>query len=278
MKVGIVGMGVVGSAIYEGLESKGHEVYANDVRDIEYVVNPLDFLVSTCEVIFICVPTPQKEGGVCDLSIVYKVFNDLHYHLAQKMREEAMDLPVIAIKSTVIPGTADSLIKMYPRVCSNPEFMTEKNPLRDFLNPDRIILGAKSQVVIDTMVKLYNDFDAPRHIVEPAEAEAIKYLSNSLLLTKVAFSQEISRLCQMLRLNARLVYDGITADKRINPSHLDPTKGRVSIHTPCLAKDMRALIEQLDKSGYDSILLKSAYATAIDGVALRPALKIVEEI
>jgi len=276
-KIGIVGMGLVGEAIFEGFQSKGYELMVNDIRDLSYHIHTLEEIVGECGVIFVCVPTPSREDGSCDLSIVYDVFNKLHFSLSQLMRNEAKEPPVIVIKSTVIPGTADSLIAMYPYVCSNPEFMTEKNALRDFLNPDRIIIGAKSERVRKVMGRIYEDFDAKKIICSPTEAETIKYLSNSLLLTKVAFSQEISILSQMLRLNAKTVFEGVTSDKRIDPHHLDPTMGRVSTHTPCLSKDMMALIIQLEKSGHDSTFLKSAYATAVDGVSLIPTLKIKED-
>ena len=278
MVVGIVGMGIVGEAVFEGLQTKGHQVMVNDVRDIPYHIHTLDELAEECGVIFICVPTPKREDGSCDLSIVYEVFNQLHFRIAQLMKGDEYIPPVIAIKSTTIPGTVDSMSPMYPFVCSNPEFMTEKNALKDFLNPDRIIIGAKNRTVITKMKEVFSGFEAPVIITSPTEAEVIKYMSNSYLLTKVAFAQEISKVCQMLRIDAKTVYKGITADKRINPNHLDPTIGPVSLHTPCLSKDLLALIIQLEKSGYDSTFLKSAYVNAVDGTMLVPMLKIKEVI
>ena len=111
-KIGVVGYGVVGEAITQTFMRKGYSVYVNDIKfddeskgfdkQLPCVVQTLDYLVQECGVIFICVPTPTNERG-CDLSIVYEVFNDLHYRIAQRSREGAIDLPVIAIKSTVIP-------------------------------------------------------------------------------------------------------------------------------------------------------------------------------
>lgn len=277
MNIGIVGMGVLGNAMYEGFQSKGHHLYVNDIKEIPYHIHTLEELTEECEIIFICVPTPQMEDGACNLSIVYEVFNQMHFKIAQLMKDEDYIPPIIAVSSTVIPGTVDSLSAMYPFVASTPEFLTEKNALRDFLNPDRIVVGSKNNRVTQKMRLLYDDFDTTKFFVTPTEAEAIKYLSNSLLLTKVAFSQEISKLCQALRLNARMVYNGITADSRVDPHHLDPTVGRVSPHTPCLSKDMYALITQMDKSGMDTTFLKAAYATAVDGVRLEPELKIKED-
>jgi UDPglucose 6-dehydrogenase len=128
------------------------------------------------------------------------------------------------------------------------------------------------------MKEAYDGFDSPIMFMSPTEAEAVKYLSNCLLLTKVAFSQEVAKLCSMLNLNAKVVYQGVTTDNRVHPAHLDPTMGRVSTHTPCLSKDLMALIVQMERSGYDPIMLKSVYATAIDGVRLEPTFKIKEEI
>lgn len=277
MNIGIIGMGVVGAAIHEGFQSKGHTLYANDIKDMVYPLSALDELVEKCEVIFICVPTPRREDGSCDLSIVYSVFNALHFRIAKLTKDPEFEPPIVAIKSTVLPGTTDSLSVMYPFVCSNPEFMTEASPLEDFLNPDRIIIGTRNNRAARKMKELYEEFDCTVWVVTPREAEAIKYLANSLLLTKVAFSQEILRLCLTLDLDPETVYSAVVEDKRINGHHLNPMLGRIASDSKCLPKDTLALITQLDKSGGASPLLKAVYATAVEGARLGLKLTISEE-
>lgn len=281
MKVGIVGHGVVGKAVAEGLESKSHKImiYDKDIKNSKeygYTNYPLEDIVRMCDIVFICVPTPTNEHG-CDLSTVYDVFNKIHFHIAQIAREvEGIELPIIAIKSTCMPGTVDTLAKMYPRVCSNPEFLREKTALHDFLEPDRIIIGSDSEEVRETMAGLYADFDAPIICTSPKVAELAKYMSNAFLMVKVAYSQEMAMVSAMLGVSAVEVAQLVTLDHRIDESHLNPELGKMQAKSPCLPKDVSALITQLDKSGYDSVLLKSAYVGAVDGARLVPSFKIKE--
>jgi len=274
LTIGIVGYGVVGQALGQGFATMGHTVMINDI-DPEKSLCTKEELVSECDIIFICVNTPTNERG-CDLSRVYEAFNDLHYRIAQKSREGVVDLPVIAIKSTVIPGTTDTLYKMYPRVCSNPEFVRELTARSDFLNPDRIIIGAHSETVKSTMQELYSGWDAPIFITTPVEAEMAKYLSNAYLVTKVAFSQVAKAICDMAGANPLTVMDAVVADHRITPSHLDPTKGKIAKDSACLPKDLMALLRQLEQSGQAPLFLQSVYTMGVQGAGLLPSFKIME--
>ena len=124
MKIGIVGFGTVGKTIYHGFTLRDHEVYMNDLLGV-IPVYQADYLlkaemVARCEVIFICVDTPTNKRG-CDLSKVYQVFNDLHFEIAKQSKEDESIMPIIVVKSTVIPGTTDSLSKMYPYVYYNEQ-------------------------------------------------------------------------------------------------------------------------------------------------------------
>ena len=280
MKIGIVGYGYVGRALCEVFMRKDHEVMINEIREYALTNVAKTFIASKerlmdeCDIIFICVDTPSRQdNGGCDLTKVYTVFNELHMAWGELSKtKEGLRItkhqPIIVIKSTVIPGTLDTLRKAYPWCCSNPEFMRQGYGVEDFSNPDRIVIGSVKGEVTKKMLELYEDFDCPKMVMLPAEAELIKYLSNSFLLTKIAFSQEISRISTMLGINANKIFEGIVADRRIDQHHLDPSTGRISLHTRCLTKDMLALIQQLDMSGYDTNFLKTAYAKAVDGVSL----------
>ena len=264
MIIGVIGFGVVGNAVYEGLSKLGHEVWVNDVKDIPYHIHTLEEMVLDCEVIFICVNTPTLEKG-CDLTNVYEVFNKLHYEIAQMSRSVVdYESPVIAVKSTVIPGTVDTLYSMYPFVCSNPEFMREATAVEDFLHPDRIIIGAHSERVMKTMQELYKDFGVPIFFTEPKVAELAKYMNNAFLVTKVAFSQEVKHICDMLGIDANAVMSLVCKDHRINDSHMNPDPGPIPLDSVCLPKDLRAMIIQLEKSGYISELFDAVWYRGID--------------
>ena len=284
MRIGVIGLGVVGKAVAQGLTKKGHEVFANDPQYI--IGDTINFvsaeecdkieitskkqIVKECEVIFICVGTPplprdHPSGfGACDLSTVYQVFNECWEAWGELSTEpDGVHSPTYVIKSTVLPGTVDALSEIYPLVCSNPEFLTERNALQDFLHPDRIIIGTQKEEVIKKMEKVYEDFDYALTIMEPKEAELVKYLSNAFLVAKVGFAMEMAAIAELLNVDAEKVAAGVGLDKRIGPSHLFPEPGKIPFYTPCLAKDTLALIKQLDKSGLNTSYLKSVYKAGV---------------
>lgn len=275
MKIGIVGAGVVGDALANAFDSKGYEVMLNDLPEEEW--DSKKDLVKNCEVIFICVDTPTNERG-CDLSKVYQAFNDLHFHIATLTREQKDFVPpVVAIKSTVIPGTTDSIEKMYPYVCSNPEFVRANTAIEDILHPDRIIIGTYSKKVERIMVEVYKEWGVPISIVKPVEAELSKYMSNAFLVTKVAFSQELDKISKMVGADPNIVYAMLVEDKRINKSHLAPGLGKIPIDSACLPKDLFALIKQLEHSGDNPMFLQTVCAGGVEGVVLAPHMKLVKE-
>lgn len=277
MNLGVIGLGVVGKALYYGFKEKGHTVYLNDTDNVDEQYQE-DFrlkeeMVENCEIIFICVPTPIKNGGGCDLSIVYEVFNALHYHIAQRMRKGPIVPPIIAVKSTVIPGTVDSLKAMYHLVCSNPEFLRSNHAFNDFLYPDRIVVGTDNEVILKTMKKLYDDWGCPILFVKPKEAEMIKYLSNTFLLLKVAYSEEARLLCERFEIDPEIVMYGVTSDNRINGSHLQPV-GAMPKDSPCLPKDAYALIKLALSVGYDPWLLKAALLRGVEGAKMETKIEV----
>lgn len=285
MKIGIVGFGVLGKALYEGFQDKSHIVFINDIKDVdtEFQEDHMtkDEMMVECQVIFICVDTPPRDdNGGCDLTKVYEVFNQLHIAWGELSRTEeglrvTQKQPIIAIKSTVIPGTLDTLNSAYPWSCSNPEFIRQSSALEDFLNPDRIVIGAHKKAVIETMKELYKDFDCPILITTPIEAEMIKYFSNAFLILKVAFSQELQYMSEkMIGVRPDAVMEGVYMDHRIHKSHLRPCGGKIPYHSPCLVKDLRAIIQASEMSGYDPWLLKAAYITGVAGAGFKLKMEV----
>jgi len=245
MKIGIIGFGYVGSALAYGLKKFGHEIKICDIdkekiktakrsfKATEKVENLLD-----SEIIFICVPTPSKKDGSCDTSIVENVVIEL----ANKIKKRT----IIVIKSTIIPGTTDKLITKNKNskisILVNPEFLRAKTALKDFLTPDRIVIGGYDRRAMKVLAKIYEPFNTPIVLTEPKIAEMVKYASNAFLATKVSFANQIKLICDKLKINSKEVMKIVTMDHRIHPSHLDPTKG--PYEGPCLPKDILALIKK----------------------------------
>jgi UDP-glucose 6-dehydrogenase len=147
MKIGIIGKGTVGKAVYDGLEFLGHQM---SFFDPAYEGSKLTDILAT-EVVFISVPTNQLPNGDCDISIVEKVLSELN---------DIKYLGLIAIKSTVVPGTCDLVSKKYPnlQICSVPEFLRAKAALTDFTeNHDLLIIGSHREKDYDLIKKAISD-------------------------------------------------------------------------------------------------------------------------
>ena len=279
MNIGIVGLGVVGKAIYHGFTEKGHTVYMHDTADVEkeYQSNfrLKEELMEECSVIFICVPTPSRDNGACDLTTVFEVFGALHRAWAQQPQGVQLtdDQPIIAIKSTCIPGTVDTLKKMYPWVCSNPEFLRAEYAVKDFLEPDRIIIGADKESIYERMANLYEAWTCPKVYLSPREAETVKYLSNAYLLLKVAYSEEARILCTRIGVEVEPVMEAVVLDHRIDESHLKPL-GAMPKDSVCLPKDALALIQASLAGGYDPWLLKAALYRGVEGAKIKAKLEV----
>jgi UDPglucose 6-dehydrogenase len=264
INIGVIGYGIVGRAVadYYAKRDWCGAVYVNDVREIfidgyKFHNSSLDEMVKECRIIFLCVPTPRHPiNGGCDLSIVYDVHGKLQIAIArmlnQKKEVEAKTLPVIAVKSTVIPGTCQTLIAGYAHTCSAPEFTTAKNSDDDMAYPDRVIIGTDSQLIRDTFLA-YEERSCDLIFCTPTEAELIKYLSNAYLLYKVAYSEEMKRICNSLGASPKVVARGVGLDSRIQMSHLEP-RGKLDPDSPCLPKDLDALIQFLRQRNYDTEL------------------------
>jgi len=238
MLIGIIGYGTVGKTIASGFKAKGHSILINDINP-QNSSHTKKELMKQCDIIFICTPSNTVETVI------------------KEINNYAPTKAVIAIKSTVTPGTTRRLAKAFPNltlIC-NPEFLRQHRALDDFLNPDRIVIGSDNPKATATLLKLYEDWNCPIFITDPTTAEAIKHFSNALLSVKVAYANEVKNICQKLGVNARKVMEGVCADHRFNPDHLDPDKGLIG--GPCLGKDLLALLEACKEMRCKTPLLKA---------------------
>jgi len=161
----------------------------------------------------------------------------------------------------VTPKTTKLLQLQYPRfkIAVNPEFLRVQSASKDFLDPDRIVIGAADEAVADKVAELYKKWTCPIIITSPTTAELIKYLSNAFLVAKVAYACEIMRLCKHYDVDMLEVYRGVTFDNRIHPSHLNPLFGPITKDSHCLPKDLLALIKSLEDDELDTSFLQAVF-------------------
>ena len=249
MKIGIIGKGFVGSAVKKGFESKGFVVKAYD----KFKESDSFEDTAGCDFIFVCVPTPSKEDGSIDLSMMDEVIDRL---------TQTNFRGIIVIKSTVIPGTAQGYLKKNPNltIVSNPEFLTRSTAEYDFLNPDKIIIGftVGNKLAAEKLAELYQSFEAPIKVVKSEEAEMTKYMINAYYVTRVLFANEIYDICQALDIDYEKVRECFELDKRVAPGHFDVFHGGYrGIGGKCLPKDVDALIAKSEALALNPELLKT---------------------
>jgi UDPglucose 6-dehydrogenase len=138
-------------------------------------------------------------------------------------------------------------------VVSNPEFLREGSAVADFLNPDRVVIGADDQAAAIRVASLYIDVHAPYMVTDPASAETIKYASNAFLATKLSFVNAVAAVCEAVGADVKDVVLGMGYDKRIGQEFLKPGPGWGG---SCFPKDVQALVRIAEDAGYDFGLLK----------------------
>lgn len=243
--------------IYEpGLE----EMVARNVADSRLTfTTDLDTAVAKAEVVFIAVGTPPREDGSTDLSYVEGAAKAIAHALNR--------YKVIVNKSTVPVGTGDFVRKTIEAnkrravdfdVVSNPEFLREGSAITDTLHPDRIVIGAPSQVVAMRLLELYAPLERPMIITDVASAEMIKYASNAFLATKISFANAIANVCEAAGADVTQVVKGMGLDARIGPAFLSAGLGYGG---SCFPKDTRSLLHTAHDYGCDFPLLAATIAT-----------------
>jgi UDPglucose 6-dehydrogenase len=197
------------------------------------------------------VPTDQLPNGDCDTSIVERVIKDLNQLNYQGL---------IAIKSTVVPGTSDRLSAEYSnlRICSVPEFLRAKMALTDFTeNHDLLIIGSTREEDYDIVKKAHGFY--PKHVacVKPVEAEIVKYFNNVHHAMQITFANITADVCDKLGANYMNVYHAITQRDCINPHYLLSNKNARAYGGHCLPKDTNAWNNLIKKLNLDFSLINS---------------------
>ena len=211
--------------------------------------NDIKTTIKKSNVIFITVGTPPGKNHEADLFAVKSV--------AEQIGRNMDTYKVIVNKSTVPVGTAELVRKIIKKnqtgdcefdVVSNPEFLREGEAVKDFTNPDRIVIGTDNEKAKKIMVSIYRGIaraDKPVFITDIKSAEMIKYASNAMLATRISFMNEIAQLCEMVGADIKSVAKGIGLDNRIGPRFLQAGMGYGG---SCFPKDVRALIELMKRN------------------------------
>jgi UDPglucose 6-dehydrogenase len=210
--------------------------------------------IKEAQIVFLALPTPPGEDGSADLRYVLGV--------AEEIGKLLTDYKVIINKSTVPVGTAEKVHEAIARnykgeydVVSNPEFLREGVAVDDFMKPDRIVIGTKSERAKKLLEQLYGPYvrqGNPIIFMDERSSELTKYAANSFLATKISFMNEVAQLCERLGADVDMVRKGIGSDERIGRRFLFPGIGYGG---SCFPKDVQALVHSSWEVGYDFRIL-----------------------
>ena len=268
-KISIIGTGYVGLVSGAGIADFGHQVTCIDIlkekidnlnqgkipfyepglkdlikRNVQSgrlsFSNEIGRMIKNSEIIFIAVGTPETEDGSADLTDIFSV--------ADTIANNLNDYKVICTKSTVPIGTGENIVKIITSktdqsfdYCSNPEFLREGSAVKDFLWPDRVVLGVSSNNALKVMKNVYRPLyinETPMLHTTIESAEMIKYASNSFLALKISYINEIANLCEAVNADVHTVARAMGIDGRISPKFLHAGPG---FGGSCFPKDIKAL-------------------------------------
>ncbi|MEP1125402.1 MAG: UDP-glucose/GDP-mannose dehydrogenase family protein [Ilumatobacter sp.] len=278
VRLGVVGTGYVGLTTGACFAHLGHQVVCGDVdqRKIDLLTNGripivedglekivhesvaagrLEFVLGSqaaaadADIVFLCVPTPQGDDGSADLSYIEQAASEI----APVLKPGA----VVVNKSTVPVGSTRAVERVLQRddvfVVSNPEFLREGTAVNDFLQPDRVVVGAANREAAAQVADLYAEIETKVIITDPASAETIKYAANGYLAMKISFVNAVAAMCEHVGADVAAVVEGIGSDTRIGRRFLNPGPGWGG---SCFPKDSRALVKIAEDHGYDFSMMR----------------------
>ncbi|MDR2087381.1 MAG: UDP-glucose/GDP-mannose dehydrogenase family protein, partial [Dysgonamonadaceae bacterium] len=216
------------------------------------------------DIVFSAVGTPPDEDGSADLRYVMEVARTIGQNIRQYI--------LVVTKSTVPVGTAQKVkaaiqeeldkrgVDIPFDVASNPEFLKEGSAVKDFMSPDRVVVGIESEKAKELMDRLYKPFTMNNYrmiFTDIPSAEMIKYAANAMLATRISFMNDIANLCQLVGADVNMVRRGIGSDSRIGNKFLYPGCGYGG---SCFPKDVKALIKTAAQNGYNMQVLQAVEA------------------
>jgi UDPglucose 6-dehydrogenase len=288
MKISILGCGYVGAVTGTCFADLGHEVTFNDIdeekveainlakpplfepgldrlieknRNRIYATLNLSEAICNSDMTFLCVGTPSNGDGSINLEFIRSASEDLG-----KALKKISEYHLVVVKSTALPGTAEDVVKPAIEnesgkeafkdfgIASNPEFLREGSAIKDFFQPDRIVVGYKDAKSKTLLESLYSPLSCPKVFTDLKTAEMIKYVSNAFLATKISFANEIGNFCKAQKIDAYEVFDAVGLDRRINPAFF---RSGIGFGGSCFPKDVRALVAKIEDCRQNPRILRS---------------------
>ena len=252
MHIGIVGMGTVGSALAHGFNKLGHRVSVHDKKLATSIRDVLD-----ADIVYVCVETPSAEDGACDTTAVHSVADEL---------AASGFAGIVALKSTVTPGTTAGLQRKHPqcRFAHVPEFLRERAAVSDFVdNHDVCIVGVDSEEDFAHIKESHGSLpEAFRHVT-PTEAELAKYFGNVYNAMLITFANNFYEICRKVGADYATIKDSMVLRRHIHDKYLTCNQNLRGFGGACLPKDTRAIASLskelgLDVRMFDAILSDNA--------------------
>jgi len=253
--IGIIGQGFVGTATLEGLRNHFQVFTYDKFHDDKSTSKNMLEVCSSAQIIFVCLPTPMRKDGSCDLSILQDVVYEIdNYNLNN----------IVVIKSTIPPGTTCEFNNNCKnvQVIFNPEFLTEANYIDDFKNQNRIIIGGPrpaSTIVKNMFRKVFQE--VPIIKTGSNTAESVKYFINTFLATKVSFANEFKQICDTVEVDYDKVVEYALYDHRLGKTHFSTPgpDGKSGFGGSCFPKDINALIYFSSNLGITPTVLSAVW-------------------
>lgn len=247
--IGIVGLGFVGDAIRRVFADQGFKIVCIDADPQK--TNGTYSDLKDCEAVFVCVPSPSKENGECDTSILNSVL-----YLLKDYKN------VIISKTTAPPQFYEKMQPLYPNLVHVPEFLTSANAVKDFSGETEIIIGGQVLAYQREAERILRSVQPIKNVAfcSIGEAALAKYVINSFLATKVVFMNEMAELAEVHGYDWRKIRILINVDERIGKSHtqVPGPDGQYGFGGMCFPKDTNALVKYASKLGIQLSVLKSA--------------------
>lgn len=248
MKIGIIGMGTVGSANYSGFNMLGHDLVMHDTK-LDTTINE----VLDTEIVFLCVPTPQADDGSCDTSIIESVINELNLYNYKG---------IVAIRSTVVPGFTQRMIDTYKNltICFVPEFLRERCAADDFINNHKLLaIGTHDIWVYRKLIKAHGTLPENTEHLTPNEAEVLKYYNNVYAALRVTFANVMYEICEKLDCDYTTIKNAYIKTGKAIDMYLDVNPSLRGYGGMCLPKDTQAIASLINELGLDLELIKSIH-------------------
>jgi len=247
-KIGIIGLGFVGSAIRDSMNGFGNLILVDPPKGLPHTYKDL----VSCEAIFVCVPSPSNDDGSCDTSIL------------EETLEKLKDFNgVIISKTTAPPSVYESLSKKYKNLVHAPEFLTAANASRDYSNGTFAIIGGSNSAYIreaERIIKWGQSNLKDIRYATAAEASLAKYAINCFLSTKVVFMNELYKVASVTGIDYNNITNLIKLDPRIGNSHMQVPgpDGAMGFGGMCFPKDTAALLKWAEENGNSLEVLNAA--------------------